>query len=230
MTNTAPAAPALVLVADGAPRTTLVMSGNGPARDVTRQMYRVGGRVLVTDSRDEPATVYRVWGVAVNVDDASDIDIYLVRQTKRGTDYVNGLGLHEGATDVERFAADDTIRPESRAFWTRLAETLAMVRAELAPVADAVAQISDFPAADGQPVTERHARVCRERGHATHIKNGQGTGVCPRCGEVTTSESEQEAARLGYASAQDYFNAPGRADLVTATEAAADSTPQVSAP
>lgn len=43
----------------------------------------------------------------------------------------------------------------------------------------------DYPAANGQPVTERHARLCREQGHAPHLVDGRDTGVCARCGEVT---------------------------------------------
>lgn len=42
----------------------------------------------------------------------------------------------------------------------------------------------DFPALNGQPVTEAHAQVCRERGHATHTVDGVDSGTCPRCGEV----------------------------------------------
>ena len=45
-----------------------------------------------------------------------------------------------------------------------------------------------FPALNGQPVTERHARMCAERGHASHTVNGQPTGTCPRCGDVTETE------------------------------------------
>lgn len=41
-----------------------------------------------------------------------------------------------------------------------------------------------FAALAGQPVTEAHARHCRDHGHATHTINGVGTGVCPRCGDV----------------------------------------------
>lgn len=49
--------------------------------------------------------------------------------------------------------------------------------------------MNNFPALDGQPVTEAHTRACQERGHATHIQDGQDTGVCPRCGEVTCKVS-----------------------------------------
>lgn len=44
---------------------------------------------------------------------------------------------------------------------------------------------SDYPALTGDPVTERHARTCRESGHATHTVDGVDTGTCPRCGAVT---------------------------------------------
>lgn len=43
----------------------------------------------------------------------------------------------------------------------------------------------DYPAAEGRTVTEGHAQLCRERGHATTIRDGVDQGVCPRCGEVT---------------------------------------------
>lgn len=42
-----------------------------------------------------------------------------------------------------------------------------------------------FPALTGDVVTERHARACRENGHATHTVNGVASTLCPRCGEVT---------------------------------------------
>lgn len=48
---------------------------------------------------------------------------------------------------------------------------------------------TDYPALTGGVVTEAHARVCRERGHATHtVARPDGvrvwTGICPRCGEA----------------------------------------------
>lgn len=53
----------------------------------------------------------------------------------------------------------------------------------------------EFPAVTGQPVTERHARKCREAGHGTHTVNGEDTGFCPRCGAVKTPEfTEDEVA------------------------------------
>lgn len=48
--------------------------------------------------------------------------------------------------------------------------------------------VTDYPALNGQPVTERHARICREQGHATHTVDGADSGTCPRCGEATTRE------------------------------------------
>lgn len=45
--------------------------------------------------------------------------------------------------------------------------------------------INDFPALDGRPVTEGHAKVCAAQGHAHHTVDGADTGVCPRCGVVT---------------------------------------------
>lgn len=44
---------------------------------------------------------------------------------------------------------------------------------------------AQFPALVGGVVTERHARICQERGHAKHEVDGRDTGKCPRCGDVT---------------------------------------------
>lgn len=44
----------------------------------------------------------------------------------------------------------------------------------------------DMAALNGTPVTEAHAKVCRERGHATHTVDGVDQGFCPRCGDLTT--------------------------------------------
>jgi len=49
-----------------------------------------------------------------------------------------------------------------------------------------------FPALTGDVVTEAHARVCAERGHATHTVDGVDQGYCPRCGEVTAPAAEEE--------------------------------------
>lgn len=43
----------------------------------------------------------------------------------------------------------------------------------------------DFPAVESRPVTEAHARLCREIGHATYTRDGVDMGSCPRCGHVT---------------------------------------------
>lgn len=43
----------------------------------------------------------------------------------------------------------------------------------------------DYPALNGRPVTDAHARICAERGHATYKRDGVDTGSCPRCGDVT---------------------------------------------
>lgn len=45
-------------------------------------------------------------------------------------------------------------------------------------------RITDYPAAEGRPVTDAHARMCAERGHATWTRDGRDSGTCPRCGEV----------------------------------------------
>lgn len=49
---------------------------------------------------------------------------------------------------------------------------------------------AQFPALVGGVVTERHARVCRERGHARHTVDGTDTGLCPRCGDVVEPEAK----------------------------------------
>ena len=46
---------------------------------------------------------------------------------------------------------------------------------------------TEFPFLNGETVTERIARICQEKGHATYSINGQVTGICPRCGENTLS-------------------------------------------
>lgn len=50
--------------------------------------------------------------------------------------------------------------------------------------------LMDYPVPYGRPVTEAHAKICRERGCVTYVKNGMDMGFCPRCGEVTTSEEQ----------------------------------------
>jgi hypothetical protein len=41
-----------------------------------------------------------------------------------------------------------------------------------------------LPAAFNQPVTERHARMCRTDGHLSYLVDGVDNGICPRCGDV----------------------------------------------
>lgn len=41
----------------------------------------------------------------------------------------------------------------------------------------------DYPAFEGRVVTERHARICRERGHAVCTQEGVMALHCPRCGD-----------------------------------------------
>lgn len=71
----------------------------------------------------------------------------------------------------------------------------------------------ETPALDGLPVTEGHAKVCRDRGHMTHTVDGAEQGWCPRCGEVTApaengSESLFEARVQHYrARGEDYGTA-----------------------
>lgn len=48
-----------------------------------------------------------------------------------------------------------------------------------------------FPALYGEPVTEWHANLCRERGHASHTVDGVASLSCPRCGEVVTPETRE---------------------------------------
>lgn len=45
----------------------------------------------------------------------------------------------------------------------------------------------EYPALDGDVVTERHARYCAEHGHATRTLDGVDVGACPRCGDVTSA-------------------------------------------
>ena len=42
----------------------------------------------------------------------------------------------------------------------------------------------DFPAAHGEPVTEAHARICRQGACAVWIVDGEERANCPRCGAV----------------------------------------------
>jgi hypothetical protein len=52
--------------------------------------------------------------------------------------------------------------------------------------------LMDYPVPYGRPVTQAHVKICRERGHVSYVKNGMDTGICPRCGEITTSEEQVE--------------------------------------
>jgi hypothetical protein len=52
----------------------------------------------------------------------------------------------------------------------------------------------DFPALNSETVTERHARICRERGHASHVVDGVVQTNCPRCGENTEAEVPESNA------------------------------------
>jgi len=69
--------------------------------------------------------------------------------------------------------------------------TMRMVKAaERLASAGSKVSLIDFPAVDGRVVTEAHAKICRERGCSTYVKNGIDMGFCPRCGEVSTSEDQ----------------------------------------
>lgn len=59
-----------------------------------------------------------------------------------------------------------------------------------------------FPALNGEPVTEAHARTCREQGHATHTVDGVDSGTCPRCGETTIPATPANVERLRVDSSQ----------------------------
>jgi len=52
---------------------------------------------------------------------------------------------------------------------------------------------TSYPALTGNEPTERHARICREEGHATHLVDGVDTGICPRCGELKIREGDTVA-------------------------------------
>jgi hypothetical protein len=47
----------------------------------------------------------------------------------------------------------------------------------------------EMPALNHEPVTEWHARYCRENGHATHRVDGFLEVDCPRCGEMVWTGS-----------------------------------------
>lgn len=50
----------------------------------------------------------------------------------------------------------------------------------------------NFPAIFGWTVTEKHAKECAEKGHATHVVDGKLMDMCPRCGEVTEKRDRYE--------------------------------------
>lgn len=54
----------------------------------------------------------------------------------------------------------------------------------------------DFPAVEGRPVTEAHAKLCASKGCVSYVKNGMDMGWCPRCGEVTTAEEQITAEEI----------------------------------
>lgn len=56
---------------------------------------------------------------------------------------------------------------------------------------------TDFPALAGRVVTDAHARICAEYGHATHTVDGRDTGSCPRCGEVSVREVAATDVEIG---------------------------------
>lgn len=43
---------------------------------------------------------------------------------------------------------------------------------------------NDFPAINGRVVTQGHADVCTEVGHAVHMIDGVPQMFCPRCGDA----------------------------------------------
>lgn len=52
--------------------------------------------------------------------------------------------------------------------------------------------LMDYPVPYGRPVTEAHVKICQTRGHVSYVKDGIDQGMCPRCGEITTSEEQIE--------------------------------------
>lgn len=42
----------------------------------------------------------------------------------------------------------------------------------------------EYPALNGEVVTQRHADYCADNGHAVHTVNGVISQQCPRCGEA----------------------------------------------
>lgn len=49
-----------------------------------------------------------------------------------------------------------------------------------------------FPILTGDVVTEAHAQICADRGHATWTVDGEDKGICPRCGDLTATPEKTE--------------------------------------
>lgn len=54
----------------------------------------------------------------------------------------------------------------------------------------------EYPALNGEVVTEAHARICRERGHATYTQDGIESDFCPRCGVRKLIDATKTAAAV----------------------------------
>lgn len=61
-------------------------------------------------------------------------------------------------------------------------------------IAPAKISLMDYPVPYGRPVTEAHVKICQTRGHVSYVKDGIDQGMCPRCGEITTSEEQIDLA------------------------------------
>jgi hypothetical protein len=59
-------------------------------------------------------------------------------------------------------------------------------------ITPAKVSLMDYPVPYGRPVTEAHVKICQNRGHVSYVKDGIDQGICPRCGEITTSEEQVE--------------------------------------
>lgn len=93
--------------------------------------------------------------------------------------------------------------------------------------------MNDFPALNGDVVTERHARTCREQGHATHTVDGVRQ-ACPRCGEVTVevfgkpnakAAADQMGAETTRFSTVLHLSPPQREAVITALTFYLEQTP-----
>jgi hypothetical protein len=56
--------------------------------------------------------------------------------------------------------------------------------------------LMDYPVPYGRPVTQAHVKICQTRGHVSYVKDGIDQGICPRCGEITTSEEQIDPAMV----------------------------------